>query len=133
MRKKPDYLTDKEFTCLELFIKYGNKTKAGIEAGYSKKTAAQQAARVINGKKGKRYLSDRMASYDNEKIASADEVMEYLTRVMRGEERDQFDLDPSIADRIKAAQELAKRVIDNNTATTVSVQIIDDIPKRKKK
>lgn len=38
--------------------------------------------------------------------------MEYFTRVMRNEEKDQFGLDLPISERTKAAQELAKRVID---------------------
>lgn len=129
-RAKPDYLNDREFACLELFIKYGEKKRAGVEAGYSPKTACTQATRLINSKKGKRYLDERMMSVDNEKIASADEVMEYLTRVMRGQEKDQFDMDVSIADRTKAAQELAKRLIDRNTDTgNANVQIVVDIPR----
>lgn len=129
-RAKPDYLSDREFECLELFIKYGNKTQAGIEAGYSKKTACAQATRLINGKKGKKYLDSRMIQPDNDKIASADEVMEYLTRVMRGQEKDQFNLEVSIQERTRAAQELAKRLIDrNNDIGKDNVQIIVDIPR----
>lgn len=47
-----------------------------------------------------------------ETLASATEVMEYFTSVMRGEIKDQFGLDASLAERTKAAQELAKRTID---------------------
>ena len=54
--------------------------------------------------------------------------MEYLTRVMRGEEKDQFDLEISIAERTKAAQELAKRIVDNNTSADIHVKIVDNIP-----
>lgn len=127
-RKKPGYLTEKEFTCLELFLKYGNKTRAGVEAGYAKKSAAQQASRIINSKKGQKYIDDRLYEEDSKKIASANEVMEYLTRVMRGEEKDQFDLEISIAERTKAAQELAKRIVDNNTSADIHVKIVDNIP-----
>ena len=45
-------------------------------------------------------------------MASATEVMEYFTQVMRGEIKDQFGLDASLAERTRAAQELAKRTID---------------------
>lgn len=47
-----------------------------------------------------------------ETVATAQEVMGYLTSVMRGEIKDQFGLDASLAERTKAAQELAKRTID---------------------
>lgn len=132
-RKKPDYLSEREFTCLELYIKYGNKTKAGIEAGYSEKTASCQATRLINGPKGKRYLEQRMEKIDNQKIADANEVMEYLTRVMRGEENDQFGLDAPLAERTKAAKELAIRLLDNqDKSAELSVTIINDIPRPEK-
>ncbi len=45
-------------------------------------------------------------------IADSEEVMNYLTQVMRGEIKDQFGLDAPLAERTKAAQELAKRTID---------------------
>lgn len=45
-------------------------------------------------------------------VAAATEVMQYFTRVMRGEEKDQFGLDAPLSERTKAAQELAKRTVD---------------------
>ena len=45
-------------------------------------------------------------------MATSEEVMDFFSRVMRGEVKDQFGLETSVADRIKAAQELAKRTID---------------------
>ena len=127
-RKKPDYLSEREFNCIEIYLKCGNKTQAGIEAGYKKSTAAQQAGRVINGPKGRKYLAERMKDMDNEKIATADEIMEYLTSVMRGEVKDQFDMDVSIQERTRAANELAKRLIDTKTQPDAKINIICDIP-----
>lgn len=128
-RQKPDYLSEREFTCLELFIKYGDKTRAGKEAGYSPKTASTQACRLINSKKGKKYLDSRMVEVDNDKIASADEAMQYLTKVMRGELKDQFNMDISIQDRTKAAQEILKRYDRSTDIGADNVQIIVDIPR----
>lgn len=45
-------------------------------------------------------------------MATATEVLEYFTKVMRGEEKDQFGLDAPLSERTKAAQELAKRTVD---------------------
>ena len=47
-----------------------------------------------------------------ETVATAEEVMSYLTKVMRGEIKDQFGLDAPLSERTRAAQELAKRTID---------------------
>ena len=56
--------------------------------------------------------------------------MQYLTSVMRGEKKDQFDLEASLSDRTRAAGELAKRsdVRAKNINVECAVNIIDDIP-----
>ena len=38
--------------------------------------------------------------------------MEFFTKVMRGQVKDQFGLDAPLSERTRAAQELAKRTID---------------------
>ena len=45
----------------------------------------------------------------DERIAKPEEVMRFFSEVMRGEVKDQFDLDAQLADRIKAGVELMKR------------------------
>ena len=50
-----------------------------------------------------------MQEKENNRIASQDEVLEYLTKVMRGELKDQFGLDASLQDRTKCAELLGKR------------------------
>ena len=63
-------------------------------------------------------------------IATAQEVMQFFTDMMEGKIKDQFGLDASNSDKIKAAQEIAKRTVDienraNGTADKV-VQIALD-------
>lgn len=53
-----------------------------------------------------------MESKAAQMIADANDVMAFFTRVMNNEEKDQFGLDASLADRIKAGTELAKRTVD---------------------
>jgi len=45
---------------------------------------------------------------ESTEIASANEILMYLTRVMRGKEKDAFGLDPSLEERTKAAERLMK-------------------------
>ena len=45
-------------------------------------------------------------------IISVNEIYGYLSRVVRGEEKDQFGLDVSVSERTKAANELLKRLVD---------------------
>ena len=63
-------------------------------------------------------------------VASSQEVMDFLTKVMRGEVQDQFGLEAPVSERIKAADLLAKRTIDidnrmagKNNMETPEIQI----------
>lgn len=53
-----------------------------------------------------------MDELKKESVATADEVMQFFTSVMRGEVKDQFGLDATLSDRTRAAQEIAKRTVD---------------------
>ena len=57
----------------------------------------------------KQYIDQRLAKIEDKRIAKGEEVLQYLTKVMRGEEKDQFGLDASLQDRTKAAELLGKR------------------------
>jgi len=61
-------------------------------------------------------------------IASADEVMQYFTAVMRGEIRDQFGLDAPLTERTRAAQEIARRTIDIDNKVRLKQEGIDTTP-----
>ena len=60
--------------------------------------------------------------------ASAQEVLYFFTRVMRGEVKDQFGLDAPLSERLKAATELAKRTVDleNKVGTDTDIHITLD-------
>lgn len=53
-----------------------------------------------------------MEELKSESIATAGEVMEFFSAVMRGEVKDQFGLDATLSDRMRAGQEIAKRTVD---------------------
>ena len=46
---------------------------------------------------------------DKRLIADTDEVLKFYSSVMRGEVKDQFGLEASLSDRIKAGDSLMKR------------------------
>lgn len=105
-------LTPKQEVFCQQFIKLNNAAQAAIKAGYSEHTAVvtgSQLLRELNVAKRINQLRDRQA---RPSIASSAEVMEFFTKAMRGEMKDQFGLDMSAADRTKAAIELAKRTVD---------------------
>ena len=98
-------LSVKEAKFIDLFLVYGNVKKALREAGLTMKSIA-----------GKEYITDeityRLELLKKVTIADADEIMQYFTKVMRGEEKDQFGLDAPLSERTNAARELAKRIVD---------------------
>ena len=62
-----------------------NATQAAIKAGYSKKYAGQNADKLLKNTKIKKFLEDRLKEKEDALIAKQDEVMKYLTSVMRRE------------------------------------------------
>lgn len=102
-------LNQRQLTFCEEYIKTNNATKAAIAAGYSERTARSQGQRLLTFVDISDYIKSRLDEINAEQIASTDEVMRFFTSVMRGTEKDQFGLDASLSDRIKAGQEIVKR------------------------
>lgn len=123
-------LNKKQMDFVLEYLKTNNITKSAIKAGYSPKTAAVQGSRLLTNVKIASYVEAVNERMESDKIADIQEVMEYFTSVMRGEKKDQFDLDPTLSDRTKAASELAKRLDIREKTINVNgvVNIIDNIP-----
>ena len=102
-------LTEKQKRFADYYIETGNGTQSAIRAGYSEKVAKETAYENLTKAHIREYIDEHIEKADNNRIASANEVLEFLTGVMRGEIKDQFELDPSLSDRISASKELAKR------------------------
>lgn len=98
-----------------------NATQAAIRAGYSKKTAGVIANENLNKPYIKKYIAERMAEKEAMLIADQDEVLRYLTAVLRGESsasvlaRNEIGAEqviikpPDEKERLKAAELLGKR------------------------
>lgn len=62
-----------------------NATQAAIRAGYSKRSARQIADRNMSKDDIREYIDARLTEKESELIADQNEVMKYLTSVMRRE------------------------------------------------
>ncbi|HHD2969843.1 terminase small subunit [Clostridium perfringens] len=118
-------LTPKQKAFAEYYIETGNATESAIKAGYSKKTARVIGQENLLKPALKSYIDEKMKEIESKRIAKAEEVLEYLTRVLRGEETEQVvvtenigdfmseakvvDKEISAKDKIKAAELLGKR------------------------
>ena len=103
-------LTLKQRRFCEEYLKSGNATEAAKKAGYSLKTAPFIGAEYLNIPQISAYHERRMGELEAALVADANEVLQFYSAVMRGEVKDQFGMDASLSDRLKAADSLAKRL-----------------------
>ena len=82
-------MTAKQMRFCDEYLIDLNATQAAIRAGYSEKYAHTNAAKLLQITTIKDFLAQRMAEKQSELIADQDEVLRFLTAVMRGEEKDE--------------------------------------------
>lgn len=140
-------LTRKQQRFADEYLVDANATQAAIRAGYSEKTARSQGQRLLTNVDIKTYIDEQLEKIHNEKIADAQEVMMYLTSVLRGESLSEIVVVegtgdgcsdarrmmklPDERERLKAAELIGKRYgmfTDKvNVEGAVPVVIIDDL------
>lgn len=131
MEDEKDYnkLTEKQKRFIDYYVETANATESAKRAGYSSKTAKNIGAENLT--KLNYFIQERLQELGDIRIASQEEVLQYLTKVMRGEEKDQFGLDASLQDRTKCAELLGKRYgtfkEKINVTGNIPVVIADDI------
>jgi len=69
----------------EFYVASGNATDAAIKAGYSKSYARDRIHILMKSIGISRYIDELMQKVQSERIASAEEVLQNLTAMMRGE------------------------------------------------
>lgn len=98
-----------------------NATQAAIRAGYSQKSAYAIGEENLRKPELRAYINEQLERMHDQRIADAQEVLEYLTAVMRGKHTEQTlkligdgvqsvtNIDVSAKDRLKAAELIGKR------------------------
>lgn len=118
-------LTEKMKRFCEEYLIDLNATQAAIRSGYSKKTAHVIGAENLSKPIIREYIDKRMKEKEKELIADQDEVLKYLTSVMRGQSESEIvvvegtgegtsearrvNKAPDEKERLKAAELLGKR------------------------
>ena len=118
-------LTLKQKKFVEEYVISGNATEAATKAGYSRRSAHNQATRMMKNDEVLAYKDQVLSRLESEKIAQADEILQYLTAVMRGESSSEvvvvegdgdgcssartMEKAPDEKERLKAAELLGKR------------------------
>lgn len=118
-------LTEKQKRFADEYITSGNATQAAIKAGYSKKTAQVIGAENLSKPMVKNYIDERMKVIEDNRIMTAKEAVEFLTKVVRGQVKEtvvigtpigaqKVNKEPDVKTRISAAKEILKRYPDND-------------------
>jgi phage terminase small subunit len=105
-------LTPQEAAFISSYIIHKNAALAVQEAGYRCKNKRQYGSALLSRAYVSEEISYRLQQMEDEKIASATEILQFYTSVMRGEVLDQFGIEASLDTRIKSANELAKHQIE---------------------
>lgn len=115
-----DILTDKQKRFTDEYIVDCNATQAAIRAGYSPKSASKTGSKLLNNPKVRNYIDKELDVIRSKNIADAEEVMCFLTQVMRGDVKEPMVLRGengqvvemvafSARERLKAAELIGKR------------------------
>ena len=110
-------MTPKQRKFCDEYIKTGNATQSAINAGYSKKTAYKIGAENLRKPQIKKYIDSKLKDISNNAIATAEETLTILTKIVRGEhteqvitaEGDVIDKHPDTNQVIRASSEILKR------------------------
>lgn len=131
-------LTLKQQRFADEYIICGNATEAAIKAGYSSKYANTNASKLLQNTTIKSYIDERLEELKSEKVADQQEVLEFLTSVMRGEVTEPLLIldglgtqrmvmaKPSVSTRKSAAVDLGKRYglfVDKQEITQRTIEI----------
>lgn len=122
-------LTPKQKAFADEYLICGNATEAAKKAGYKEKAAYAMGAENLRKPQISAYIAERQKQIDDSRIADVKEVMEFYSAVMRGEVKDQFDIDASITDRLSAGRELMKRYEKADNTKNESLDRLDEILK----
>lgn len=115
VKTQAETLTPKERKFCREYVKTGKAGQSVMNAGYNASnlnSAGVQATDLLKKPKIQKEIKRLESTEEKDAIATSAEVMTMLTRIARGEDKDQFGLEISASDRIKAMVELAKRTID---------------------
>lgn len=86
-KSKPFELTKRQAQFIEEYLIDLNQTQAAIRAGYSKKTAAEQASRLLTDVKIQALIAERMKEREKRTEITQDKVIAELAKIAFSDQR----------------------------------------------
>ena len=87
-----------------------NATESAIKAGYSEKTAYSIGQRLLKKVEVKNYIDEHLKKLEDGKIADTKEIMESLTRILRGQEQEETIVIEGQGDGVSKARKIKKEL-----------------------
>jgi terminase small subunit len=94
----------------EYYVVSGNATDAAIKAGYKEKNARKIGSENLTKMDIKAYVEELMQKLESERTASAKEVLEFLTKSMRGEIKEEVVVVEGTGDGTSEARMVKKQI-----------------------
>ena len=104
-----------------------NAADAARKAGYSESSAASIGSENLRKPQIAAYIRARAQARDAVTVAAEEELMAFLSSVVRGNVMDQFGLEPTLADRLRAAENLMKRYAVGDDKETNALTKLDKL------
>lgn len=101
-------MTNKQKRFCDEYLIDMNATQSAIRAGYSPKTARFIGMENLTKPNIKAYIEKRMKEKEDKLIATQDEVLRYLTSVMRGESQSEIVVVEGCGDGVSEAKRMLK-------------------------
>jgi len=91
------------------YIRTANAYQSAIRAGYSDMYAKNNSHKLLENKGIKAYVEARFKELEKQTIAQQDEVLQYLTAVMRGEQEDEENIVVNKGDFVSDVEKHTKK------------------------
>lgn len=118
-------LTGKQRKFADIYLQLWNATEAAKQAGYSENSAAEIGYENLRKPHIAAYIRARARAQEADTVASEEEVMSFFSATVRGNVKDQFGLEPQLADRLRAAENLMKRYAVGEDKKASALQKLD--------
>nr|DAX44782.1 MAG TPA: Terminase small subunit [Caudoviricetes sp.] len=103
-------LTEKQKRFADYYIETGNATESARRAGYKGKNLNNVASENLAKVGVKSYIDEKLKVLENERTASAKEVLEFLTKSMRGELDEEIVVVEGTGDGTSEARKIKKQI-----------------------
>lgn len=136
-------LTVKQQAFADFYIETGNAYQSAIKAGYSESYARGNVVKLLENVSVKAYIDEQMKKLQSERVADQQEILEFLTSVIRGEVDEPVpildgggyqkvvNLQPNVQTRRAAAVDLGKRYAmwtEKQQVENITPTFVNDVP-----